>query len=83
LTPQQEIELAAKIKNGDRNARALMISSNLRLVVTIAQDYANLGLPLVDVICEGNIGLMRQSRGSIHRSAQSSALMRRGGSDNP
>ena len=58
LTPQQEIELAAKIKNDDGKARALMISSNLRLVVTIAQDYANLGLPLLDVISEGNIGLM-------------------------
>jgi RNA polymerase primary sigma factor len=58
LTKQQEIELAAKIKQGDRKARALMISSNLRLVVTIAQDYANLGLPLLDVISEGNIGLM-------------------------
>ena len=58
LTPQQEIELAAKIKKGDREARALMINSNLRLVVTIAQDYANLGLPLLDVISEGNIGLM-------------------------
>src|ERR1700726_115487 len=58
LTPPQEIELAAKIRNGDRAARALMISSNLRLVVTIAQDYANLGLPLLDVIGEGNIGLM-------------------------
>jgi len=58
LTPPQEIELAAKIRNGDRTARALMISSNLRLVVTIAQDYANLGLPLLDVISEGNIGLM-------------------------
>jgi len=58
LTPQQEIELAAKIKKGDGKARARMISSNLRLVVTIAQDYANLGLPLLDVISEGNIGLM-------------------------
>jgi RNA polymerase primary sigma factor len=58
LTPRQEIELAAKIRNGDREARALMISSNLRLVVKIAQDYANLGLPLLDVISEGNIGLM-------------------------
>src|SRR5450432_1960577 len=58
LRPQQEIDLAAKIKNGDQSARALMISSNLRLVVTIAQDYANLGLPVLDVISEGNIGLM-------------------------
>jgi RNA polymerase primary sigma factor len=57
LTPKQEIELAVKIKQGDRGARALMISSNLRLVVTIAQDYANLGLPLLDLISEGNVGL--------------------------
>jgi RNA polymerase primary sigma factor len=59
LTPQQEIELARKIQNGDRKARELMISSNLRLVVTIARDYANFGLPLLDLISEGNIGLMK------------------------
>src|SRR5919106_1773354 len=59
LTPDQEIELAAKIKKGDRDARALMIRSNLRLVVKIAHDYANLGLPLLDLISEGNIGLMK------------------------
>jgi RNA polymerase primary sigma factor len=59
LTPQQEIELAARIKKGDREARALMIKANLRLVVKIAHDYANLGLPLLDLISEGNIGLMK------------------------
>jgi RNA polymerase primary sigma factor len=59
LTPDQEIELAAKIKRGDSEARALMIRSNLRLVVKIAHDYANLGLPLLDLISEGNIGLMK------------------------
>ena len=58
LTLQQEIELGMKIRNGNRNARSQMINSNLRLVVTIAQEYANLGLPLLDVISEGNIGLM-------------------------
>src|ERR1700683_4306707 len=58
LTPQEEIELAARIKKGDREARALMIKANLRLVVKIAHDYANLGLPLLDLISEGNIGLM-------------------------
>ena len=59
LTIEQEIELAAKIKNGDKAARSLMIRSNLRLVVKIAHDYANLGLPLLDLISEGNIGLMK------------------------
>src|SRR4026208_571372 len=59
LTPDQEIELAAKIKKGDREARALMIRSNLRLVVKIAHDYEGFGLPLLDLISEGNIGLMK------------------------
>src|SRR5881296_3280684 len=59
LTPQQEIELARKIKKGDREARERMINANLRLVVTIAHDYANLGLPLLDLISEGNIGLTK------------------------
>jgi RNA polymerase primary sigma factor len=59
LTPQQEIELAKKIKNGDAAARDRMINANLRLVVTIARDYANLGLPQLDLISEGNIGLTK------------------------
>ena len=59
LTPQEEIDLAARIKKGDREARALMIKANLRLVVKIAHDYANLGLPLLDLVSEGNIGLMK------------------------
>jgi RNA polymerase primary sigma factor len=59
LTPQQEIELAAKIKKGDAAARERMINANLRLVVTIAHDYVNLGLPLLDLISEGNIGLTK------------------------
>lgn len=59
LTLQQEIELAEKIKKGDSEARVRMITSNLRLVVAIAHDYANLGLPLLDLISEGNIGLTK------------------------
>ena len=59
LTPEQEIDLAARIKKGDKEARSLMIRANLRLVVKIAHDYANLGLPLLDLISEGNIGLMK------------------------
>jgi len=59
LTPQQEIELAAKIKKGDKKAREQMIKANLRLVVKIARDYDGIGLPLLDLISEGNIGLMK------------------------
>jgi RNA polymerase primary sigma factor len=59
LTPEQEIDLARKIKNGDAKARERMINANLRLVVTIAHDYVNLGLPLLDLISEGNIGLTK------------------------
>ena len=59
LSPAQEITLAAKIKKGDKAATDEMIRGNLRLVVKIARDYANLGLPLLDLISEGNIGLMK------------------------
>ena len=59
LTPQEEIELAAKIKKGDKKAREHMIKANLRLVVKIARDYDGIGLPLLDLISEGNIGLMK------------------------
>src|SRR3569833_395394 len=58
LTPQEEIELAARIKKGDKKAREQMIKANLRLVVKIARDYEGIGLPLLDLISEGNIGLM-------------------------
>ncbi len=59
LTPEEEVKLAARIKKGDKKARAHMIRANLRLVVKIAQDYAGYGLPLADLISEGNIGLMK------------------------
>lgn len=59
LTPQEEVELAGKIKMGDSAARSHMISANLRLVVKIAHDYANFGLPMSDLISEGNIGLIK------------------------
>ena len=59
LTIQDEIDLAERIRNGDADARAHMIRANLRLVVKIAQDYSNYGLPVTDLISEGNIGLMK------------------------
>src|SRR5437588_8378976 len=59
LTPQEEIELARRIKRGDKKAREHMIKANLRLVVKIARDYEGYGLPLLDLVNEGNIGLMK------------------------
>jgi RNA polymerase primary sigma factor len=59
LTSKEEVRLAALIKKGDQDARTRMIKANLRLVVKIAQDYSNYGLPLMDLISEGNIGLMK------------------------
>ncbi len=59
LTPQEEVVLAQRIKKGDAAAREHMIRANLRLVVKIARDYDGLGLPLLDLINEGNIGLIK------------------------
>ncbi len=59
LTIEEENSLAARIKKGDKAAREHMIKANLRLVVKIAHDYENFGLPLLDLISEGNIGLMK------------------------
>jgi RNA polymerase primary sigma factor len=59
LTPQEEVQLAARIKRGDKKAREHMIRANLRLVVKIAREYEGLGLPLLDLINEGNMGLMK------------------------
>jgi RNA polymerase primary sigma factor len=59
LTVQDEIDLAARIAKGDTEAREIMITSNLRLVVKIAQEYSNLGLSVLDLINEGNMGLMK------------------------
>jgi RNA polymerase primary sigma factor len=59
LTRQEETMLARRIKRGDEQAREQMIKANLRLVVKIAHDYDGLGLPLLDLINEGNIGLIK------------------------
>jgi RNA polymerase primary sigma factor len=59
VTKEEEVDLAADIKLGSDKAREKLIVSNLRLVVKIAYDFKGLGLPLSDLISEGNIGLMR------------------------
>ena len=59
LTPQDEVKLAGQIKRGNKKAREKMITANLRLVVKIAHDFGNYGLPLLDLISEGNIGFMK------------------------
>lgn len=59
LTPQEEIELANRIKKGDKLARVRMIQSNLRLVINIAKRYSHLGVSMMDLIEEGNMGLMK------------------------
>ncbi len=59
LTPEEEVALARRVQAGDEQARERMIWANLRLVVKIARGYENLGLPLLDLINEGNIGLMK------------------------
>ena len=59
LTPAEELALAKRVKRGDKKAREQMITANLRLVVKIARGYEAFGVPLLDLINEGNIGLMK------------------------
>jgi RNA polymerase primary sigma factor len=59
LSAKEEVTLSRRIKKGDEQARKRMIQSNLRLVISIAKRYMHLGIPLLDLIEEGNLGLMK------------------------
>jgi len=59
LTPEEEIDLSRRVRAGDEAARRELIEKNLRLVVSVAKKYSGMGLPLEDLIQEGNIGLMK------------------------
>jgi RNA polymerase primary sigma factor len=67
LTAKEEVSLSRRIKKGDQQARQQMIRANLRLVVNIAKRYKHLGLPLMDMVEEGNVGLMRAVDKFNHR----------------
>jgi RNA polymerase primary sigma factor len=67
LTAEQEINLSRRIRRGDEQARKQMIRSNLRLVINIAKRYIHLGIPLLDLIEEGNLGLMKAVDKFNHR----------------
>ena len=67
LTPDEEIDLARQIAAGNELALRKLIESNLRLVITIARRYIGTGVPLIDLIQEGNLGLMRAAEKFDHR----------------
>lgn len=67
LTHEEEIDLARRVAAGDERARRTLVESNLRLVVAIARQYTASGVPLVDLIQEGNLGLMRAAEKFDHR----------------
>jgi RNA polymerase primary sigma factor len=67
LTPKEELELSKKVRKGDEQARKQMIRRNLRLVINIAKRYMHLGIPFLDLVEEGNLGLLKAVDKFDHR----------------
>ena len=66
LTPSEEISLAERIKEGDEKAVELLVNANLKFVISVAKEYQNQGLPLSDLISEGNYGLVKAAKRFDH-----------------
>lgn len=62
LSPEEEVKIAQKIRRGNKHAMAILVQANLRFVVRVALQYRNQGLPLEDLINEGNLGLIKAAR---------------------